>query len=187
MKRRFDFRLERVRRVRDMEERVVRAERAQAETLARAAETSRDEARDVLEQSRAYLRSILAGTLDPTLVMASQRALDGELASLRRRVESARTLRTQAERVAVVHRERKNAARALEELRQRARARHEAELQKNDNAILDEAGQRLGEAERRAERLRGADVERDVKAEGPSRSDAPAADHGAHPSAERAP
>src|SRR6185503_12078081 len=41
MKRRFEFRLARVQRVRDMEERVARAERAQAEALARAAEASR--------------------------------------------------------------------------------------------------------------------------------------------------
>ena len=97
MKRRFEFRLERVRRVRDLEERVARSERAQAEALARAAEASRDHARGVLEESRAHLRAILSGHVEPRDVLAYQRALDGELTSLRRRVESARTLRTQAE------------------------------------------------------------------------------------------
>jgi len=170
MKRRFEFRLERVRAVRDMEERVARSERAQAEALARAAEASRDEARAVLEQSRAHLRSLLAGALDPRAVLAAQRALDGELADLRRRIESARTLRMQAERMAVAHRERKSAARALEELRERARLRHGAELEKRDNAALDEVAQRLAAAARRAEA--------EGKEESASRSGVSAADQG---------
>lgn len=172
MKRRFEFRLERVRAVRDLEERVARSERAQAEALARAAEVSRDEARAVLEQSRAYLRSLLAGALDPRGVLAAQRALDGELADLRRRIESARTLRMQAERMAVAHRDRKSAARALEELRERARRRHGAELEKHDNAVQDEIAQRLATVARRAEAA-GKNEE-----ESASRSDASVADQG---------
>jgi len=167
MKRRFEFRLERVRSVRDLEERVARAERAQAEALGRAAETSRDEARAVLEESRAHLRSLLAGALDPRQVLAAQRALDGELAQLRRRIESARTLRTQAERMAAAHREKKSAARALEELRERARRRHGAELEKQDNSALDEVAQRLSTAAR---------AEAEAKEESASRSDAIDAD-----------
>jgi colicin import membrane protein len=167
MKRRFEFRLERVRAVRDLEERVARAERAQAEALARAAEASRDEARTVLEESRAHLRSLLDGELDPREVLAAQRALDGELAELRRRIESARTQRLQAERMAAAHRERKSAAKALEELRERARKRHGAELEKHDNSALDEVAERLAAARRAA----GA-----AKEEGASRSDAPVAD-----------
>lgn len=171
MKRRYDFRLERVRRVREMEERVARAERAQAEALARAAEASRDEARSVLEQSRAYLRSILSGALDPARVLASQRALDGELHELRRRVETARTLRTQAERVAGAHQARKSAVRALEELRERGRQRHLAALEKEDDAALDEVAQRLA---RDAEGERAAPPP--GKREGASRSAPPPAD-----------
>src|SRR5262245_61360225 len=166
-----------------MEERVARAERAQAAALARAAEASRDEARSVLERSRAYLRSILSGALDPARVLRSQRALDGELAHLRRRVESARTLRTQAERLAAAHREKKSAARALEELRERARQRHAAELEKEDNALLDEVAQRRGAEERRLERLHAAPG----KGEEPSRSDGAPSDPSPDPSAERAP
>lgn len=146
MKRRFEFRLERVRRIRELEERVARAERASAEGLARAAETSRDEARAVLERSRAHLRELLRGPLeplDPREVQHVHRALDHILHHLRRRVESARTLRTQAERMADAHLERRNAARALEELKERARARHAAELLRAENAALDEAAQRL--------------------------------------------
>lgn len=184
MKRRFDFRLERVRRVRDLEERVVRAERAQAEGLARAAEASRDQARSVLEESRAWLRSILAGTLEPARVLSTQRALDDELASLRRRVESARTLRTQAERMAALQRERKSAVRALDELRERARRRHAAALEHADNATLDEVAQRLAERERRERRDGRGEV---GKGEEASRSGPSATDHSPDPSPERAP
>ncbi|MSR63032.1 MAG: hypothetical protein EXS08_11370 [Planctomycetes bacterium] len=154
MKRRFDFRLERVRRVRDLEERVARAERASAEELARAAEASRDRARATLERSRAELAELLSGTLEPRGVLSAQRALDSELVRLRRAVESARTARMQAERSASAHRERQKAARALAELRERARLRHALELDKEENAQLDEVAQGLGEAERRAERRR---------------------------------
>ena len=166
MKRRFEFRLERVRAVRDMEERVARAERAQAEALARAAEASRDEARSVLEESRAHLRSLLDGELDPRKVLAAQRVLDGELAELRRRIESARTQRLQAERMAAAHRDRKSAVRALEELRERYRKRHGSELEKHDNSALDEVAERLAAAQR----AEGA------KEESASRSGAPVAD-----------
>jgi hypothetical protein len=175
MKRRFEFRLERVRAVRELEERVARAERAQAETLARAAEASRDEARAVLEQSRAHLRSLLSGALEPREVLSAQRALDGELADLRRRIESARTQRMQAERAAAAHRERKSAARALEELCERARLRHGAELEKHDNAALDEVAERLATAARRA------GTEAEAKREGASRSGGPVADQGPGP------
>jgi hypothetical protein len=174
VKRRFEFRLARVQRVRDLEERVARAERAQAEALARAAEASRDQARAVLEQSRATLRALLLSSsggsaLEPRDVLTAHGALDGELADLRRRVESARTQRLQATHVAAVHRERKSAARALEELRERARLRHAAELEKHENAALDEVAQRLAAAARRAQ---------DGKEESASRSDGPVADQG---------
>jgi len=100
-------------------------------------------------------------------VLAAQRALDGELSALRRRIETARTQRIQAERIAAAHRERKSAARALEELRERARSSHAAGLEKHDNAALDEVAQRLAAARR---------AEAEDKAEGASRSASPAAD-----------
>lgn len=172
MKRRLEFRLERVRRVRDLEERVARAERIHAEGVARAAEASRDAARELLERSRETLRKILAGTPDPRTVLVAQKALDGELAFLRRRSESARTLRTQAERIAAAHSERKNAARALEELRARAQKRHGAELEKLENAQLDEIAQRRSHARARADPRKG---------ESPSRSAPAVADLGPVP------
>jgi hypothetical protein len=170
MKRRFDFRLERVRRVRAIEERVAREERARAEGLARAAEASRDRARAALERSRAELAALLSGALEPRGVLSAQRGLDAELARLRRTVESARTLRTQAERMAAVHRERKAAERALDELRAREKVRHGAAVARADDAELDEAAQRLDEAARSRARNTGHE-------EG-SRAGPPRADHG---------
>jgi hypothetical protein len=143
VKRRFEFRLERVRRVRDLEERVARSERARAESVARAAEASRDQARSVLERSRAWLRELLEAGGDPRHAALAERTSAAELADLRKKLELARTQRLQAERMAALHRERKGAARALEELRERARTRHVAELERLENAQLDEIAQRL--------------------------------------------
>jgi hypothetical protein len=147
MKRRFDFKLERVAKIRAVEERVARAERLSAEMLARAAEARRDQARAVLQRSRAWLGELLAGRVDARGVLQAHRALDLEVERLRRTSESARTVRTQTERMAAAHRARKSAARALEELRLRARARHRELLEKEDNAALDEVAQRLRAAE----------------------------------------
>jgi len=148
MKRRFEFRLERVRHVRDLEERVARAERTRAEGAARAAEQRRDTARLDLERSRAVLRALLTGAPDPRTILRAQELLDGELNALRSRIEMARTLRMQAERLATHHGERRSAARALEELRARSRQRHLTAVERLDNVELDEIAQRR--ARRRA-------------------------------------
>jgi len=162
MKRRFDFRLQRVARVRDLEEQVARAERATAEGQARAAEARRDEARAVLERSRSWLADFLRGRFSPTDALVAQRALDGEHRRLQRSLESARTARTQAERMAQAHKTARGAARALEELRARALERHRAALERQDNAALDEiAAQRA----RLAGRARRQDQESGSRAE----------------------
>jgi len=164
MKRRFDFRLQRVERVRAIEEQVARAERATAESQARAAEARRDEARSVLERSRTWLADFLLGRFAPTDALVAQRALDGEQRRLQRTVEGARTARAQAERLAQAHKTARSAMRALEELRARALERHRAALERLDNAALDEiaaqrtrraAGRREeGESDSRGERAR---------------------------------
>ena len=176
MKRRFEFRLKRVARVRELEERVARAERASAENLARAAEASRDRARSVLARSRAWLAAALKGKIEPRSILGAQRSLDAEVARLAREVESARTLRAQAERIAAAHLARRSAARALEELRNRERTRHAALLAGAENAALDEiATQRSRERADREERAPATD-------ENDSRSSAPEADRAPGPS-----
>jgi hypothetical protein len=147
VRRSFQYRLERVRRVRGLEERVARSERVRAQELARAAEASRDQAREVLTRSRAWLCALLERGEDPRQTLPSERALAAELGDLRRKLEAARTLRIQAERMAALHQARRSAARALEELRERARRQHAALLERHDNALLDEVAQRTSPPE----------------------------------------
>jgi hypothetical protein len=171
VKRRFEFRLERLRRVRDIEERLARGERAGSEGLARNAEDLRDRARSALDNSRDELQRMLEGPIDPGQVVLMNNLLDAELVIQRRLIESARTLRTQAERMAEAHRERRGAALALDELRDRARTRHLAELTKDDNATQDEVAQRMNQLRRRADGEAASD-----KPESDSRTDTGPAD-----------
>jgi hypothetical protein len=142
MKRRFEFRLERLRRVRALEEGVARAERARAELEARSAEARADGLRARLVQDRAWVRSAQEDSPPAARLLPAFRALDATSARLRERAEAARALRQAAERAAEEHRSRKTAARALDELSARARALHMAELARTEQATLDEVAQR---------------------------------------------
>jgi len=162
MKRRFEFRLERLRRVRALEEHVARAERARAEGEARAAEVKAEVVRTQLTEGRAWVATRLAESeLAP--LSAARRTLDTTGALLAQRAEAARVARAAAVRAAEEHRTRKVAARALDELRQRARLEHLALLAQDEQAQMDEI------ALRRASATRG-------KAEGDSSAPAPATD-----------
>lgn len=162
MKRRFEFRLERLRRVRSIEEHVARAERARAEGEARAAEARAEAVRTHLEQDRAWVRARLEeSALAP--LSGAHRTLDATGRLLGRRLESARTLRESARQAAEEHRARQIAARALDELRTRARQEHLALLAQEEQAVLDEVAQRRAGAT-------------DGKAEGRSSRPAPATD-----------
>lgn len=162
MKRRFEFRLERLRRVRALEEYVARAERAQAEGEARAAETRAEAVRAKLTQDRAWVRERLEESALAPLGSA-HRTLDTTARLLGQRAEAARAARAVAARAAEEHRARKVAARALDELRVRARQEHLALLAQVEQAQMDEI------ALRRASTTRG-------KAEGDSSAPAPATD-----------
>ena len=164
MKRRFEFRLERVRRVRVLEEEVARAERSAAEHAAREAETRRDQARERIARSRALLAGVLtARSIDARSILLSHRALDSELRALERGVESARTARERAERFAAHHREKKTAARALEELRKRALVAHREGLEKAANQELDEAAAARHRRPRRPDRAALRDRQADAE------------------------
>jgi hypothetical protein len=150
MKRRFEFRLERLVRVRALEESVARAERARAENEARAAEARADELRTRLAQDQAFVRTALTDSTPAARLLGAHRALDATAVQLRARAESARLSRQAAERAAAEHHQRKTAARALDELRTRALGEHAAELAKEEQALLDEVAQRTGPARPRA-------------------------------------
>lgn len=141
MRRRFRFRLARLLRVRAIEERVARGEWSRAETAARESEARRAErARDLGEARGALFRSLApgAGPLRPTLVLRTQLSVGALLDALRRSHEDALTRRARAESSASLWRARERDRRVLAELQDRARVRHREELERHDNALLDE-------------------------------------------------
>ena len=140
MKRRFDFRLERLLRVRAIEERVARAEWGQTETLARAQEQLRDERARKLASSRQELAASMGpgSTLRPEWMLQAEQALAAQVVDLRHRHEDALTLRAQADTLGRVWQERERDRSVLEELEGRARTDHREELERWDNAQLDE-------------------------------------------------
>lgn len=175
MKRRFEFRLRRVARVRDIEERLAREERAVAEVRAREAESVREQARDALHAARLELARYLAGTVDARAVLSAHRLIDDHQRLLGERTEAAAAERRTADAAAEVHRERKAASQAMEKLRDRARDRHQDALAREENAEMDEI------ASVRARR-RALGSPAPEKREGPSRSVAAPADQASVPS-----
>jgi len=147
MKRRFEFRLERLRRVRALEEHVARAERARNESEARVAEARAEEVRARLAQDHAWVRERLGESALASLP-AAHRSLDSTARTLSRRLETARARRASAERSAEEHRARKIAARALDELRSKAHHQHQTLLSQVEQAQLDEVALRRSGASR---------------------------------------
>ncbi len=135
MNRRFRFRLERLRRVRAIEERVARASWSAAEREAAEAERALAEHRAAIEAARTADRR---EALDPRRVLVEQEVADGLVRGLLPRKETALTLRGQAARLAAAWRERESDRRALEELETRARSRHRSELERRENREMDE-------------------------------------------------
>lgn len=122
---RFRFRLERLARLRALEERVARAAWGAAEQGAREAEAAADEVRRTLAEGRAALGLELArGPLEPRAVLAEQHVLVVLGRRLAQRRQDALTRRGQAERQAEAWRERRARSEALERLGARARAEH---------------------------------------------------------------
>jgi len=141
MKRRFEFRLARVRRVRELEERVARGVWSVAERAARTAEDELEERRRAVQAAREELLASArdeGGALRPGAVVQGHRAIEVLLGGVHRHRELARTARDQAERLAEAWRRRRVDRRALEQLEERARARHRAEVERLENAALDE-------------------------------------------------
>ncbi len=139
MRRAFQFRLARVRRVREAEERTARAAWKEAESAARVADGERERRSKSLAASRSELVEILrAGAVDPNWFRHAQDALDRAALALRSAHERALTLRQQAERLATAWRERERDRRALLKLEERLRARHALERTHQDALEADE-------------------------------------------------
>jgi len=142
MKRRFEFRLARLRRVREIDEQVARAVWTAAEAESREATALLEEAREAVHQAHEDLSGALDPGADPRLdprnVLTSLTTIEGMLEGVRRRRESALTLRHQADQLAETWREREVDRRALVELETRARERHRQELGRHEIAETDE-------------------------------------------------
>ncbi len=139
MRRTFPDRLARVRRVREIEERIARAAWGEAEARATEAEATRKRMRDELDHSRAALsRAMAGGSIDPTVALLEREALDTQLYALSVADASWMTHVAQAQSLAEAWKKREADRRALEELTKRALDRHRTELRKEENAEMDE-------------------------------------------------
>ena len=135
---RFRFRLDRLLRVRTIEERLARSEWSQGERIAQAAEDAQDRARAHLHRSRSELAAGLEGSLHARAVLTQQALLGG----LGRRLAGARetylTARGQADRLGDHWRTRNAASEALSRLRERDRLAHRREEARREAAEMDE-------------------------------------------------
>ena len=165
MKRRFDFRLARLLRVRAIEERAARAEWSEFEVVAQVHEALRDQRAGQLGSARRHLAAGLApgSTLRPEWMLLAERALDAQVADLQLTHEDALTRRAQADAMRDVWRERERDRRVLSELEDRARLRHRDELERWDNRQLDEQA-----LLRRSRRRPGQGPEEDSSSAGPA-------------------
>jgi hypothetical protein len=153
MKRAFEFRLSRIKRLRETEEKVARAIWALAERRALDAAEEQSGVRAELARSREQLIDEAApgSALQPGRTLLSLRAIDGLLRLLRDRKERAATLRLQADDQARAWRERDQRRRAMVELEGRRRIRHRRELERAENAERDEIASMRAAQKRRAQ------------------------------------
>jgi flagellar export protein FliJ len=156
MNRRFEFRLSRLRRVREIDEQVARAVWTAAEAESHEASVLLEEARTAIAEAREDLSTSLdpasGTTVDPRSVLVALESIQGMLDDVHRRREDALTLRAQADRLAEAWREREVERKALVELENRARERHRAELEREENAEMDEQNLMRDARRRRRER-----------------------------------
>ncbi len=139
MKRRFEFRLARLARVRSVLEETARSEWSQAEGTAREAETEWSTSADARARAQRDLASNLAGgSVDPRAVLQAQEAIDQLGALERTKREQAQTKRWQASRFQEAWQEREQDRQAIEKLEERDRQRHRATLEQVAQAELDE-------------------------------------------------
>lgn len=140
MKRRFDFRLRRLLRVRDIEENLARSEWAEREGVANAADEASEQAAEAVSQARADIvrGAESEGPISPAWLDAAHGAVDGLSALLRKKRETSASLRSQADAARDHWREIDARRRGLVELEARARIQHRIELERTDNTEMDE-------------------------------------------------
>ncbi|MBL8858681.1 MAG: hypothetical protein JNL28_09265 [Planctomycetes bacterium] len=146
----YKFKLQRVKRVRAIEEEIARAAFAAAEFAARAAEARADERKADIARAIDDLRGLQAApTLAPATVISSLGLVDDARRAWFDASEAARELRTKAEELRVAWQGRKRDVDGLDRLDEHARAAYFIERERDEaRAIDDNASQRDARARR---------------------------------------
>jgi len=156
MRRRFDFRLARVLRIRELEERIARVQWGEAQAEANEAAAAREARRDELKAARDELARLLGGeagpepeaprpSIDPRAVTLSHEIIDQRVGAVRRADEEMLTRQAQADRLARSWGEKDARRKSLERLEERDRQDHLRELERGDTKEADERMSRRGE------------------------------------------
>jgi flagellar export protein FliJ len=136
---RFHFRLERLKRVREVEEQAARERFLAADRRARDAEDAADAARCELVAAEArHCAALAERKSDPARILLELAAIDGLRADAGRTLERARTARAEAERERQAWSERRRDVRGLERLAGRDLERWRAETARREAQELDE-------------------------------------------------
>jgi flagellar biosynthesis chaperone FliJ len=168
MQRKFNFRLARVLRIREIEERVARAEWGAAQADLNRAQAKREERSQTLASSRQDMAlGRLGGALAPGRTLLDERALDAQVFGLTNAMEHVHSKRVSANQMELAWRKREQDRKALLELEDRARDAHRVEQETGDNLEMDEQAS--------GRRFRALRVERQLSSkkkdsENPSRS-----------------
>ncbi|MBI5363000.1 MAG: flagellar export protein FliJ [Planctomycetes bacterium] len=147
----YHFRLARLMRVRDVEERTAKERFLAADRIAREAEDAVVRARDAVRDAEGDLRAAQADrALSPTRVLTTLDALAGLRARVRVLHERSLPLRAAAEVERAAWSERRRDLRGLERLEDRDRERWRAEEGRREARTLDEVAAMRAEARDRA-------------------------------------
>jgi len=147
----YAFRLQRVRRVRAVEEDLARARFAEAEQAARAAEDRVEERRRAIDVAIDDLRGLQGSpTLAPSSVIAALGLVDEARAAWRSSEQSARSLRETAEGVRHAWMERRRDLEGLDRLDERSRDAYFRERERTEALALDEVASQRDARTRRA-------------------------------------
>jgi flagellar export protein FliJ len=140
--RRFQFRLQRVERVREIQEQEARGAFALAEAEARAREADCERAQGELQRGRAALGALQAAArIDVQAVLLAQRGTLSLTRALRVARERLQLARARSDELRRAWQEREQAREALGRLGERARTRHVAEQARVELAEIEESVQ----------------------------------------------
>lgn len=145
---RFQWPLERVHRVREIQEEVARAAWAEAAQRARAAEEHVDALRAARDEARAKLMAVPGERFDPAQAALDRDLVDRASRAISHARERAKTLAFQAERLRRPWEERRRDVRGLEKLREKASTHHRRDARRSEADELDEIAQQRAAARR---------------------------------------